>query len=332
MKTACIDSYGVYVPAGRVTGKTISSLFGKGLPGFKTISVPELDEDSLTMGYEAAKACLAKVTKKVDVIILASTSLPFEYKKGSNLLAKMLRIEDAWCIDIGASYLASAEALWLANQLVGGEGVDNVLVVASEHPMANPGEETDFGWGAGAAAFLISKEGFASLNFLTPDYSLESYDMWKLRGEEKLRHRPEMLDDNFAYAMGRLTESIGGKEAYNKYRFVALALNRSRWAKTLTKIGVKAEQLDAVNSSNYLGHLGTACLFLNLALALDQSVGGDKILGIGYAHGNLVGTEVQVTSSPESLRLASVLQNGQEKSLAEYWQAVYDRRLRANGN
>ncbi|MHB8170968.1 MAG: hypothetical protein ACYDG6_05440 [Thermincolia bacterium] len=328
MKKAFLESYGAYVPAGRVTGKTISSLYGKGLPGFKTVSVPELDEDTLTMAYEAAKACLAKVSGKIDGIILATTSLPFEYKKGSSLLAKMLKIKDAWCIDTGASFLASAEALWLASQLVGGGSVGKVLVVTSEHPWPNPGDETDFGWEAGAAAFVVSQQGFAEMSFLIPDYELEAYDFWKLRGEEKARHRPEMLDDNFAVAVGRLVKVMGGKNALEKFRFVAMGLSRFRWIKILAKAGMTPEQLEPVNSATYLGNAGTATFGLNLALALDQSAGGDEILALGYAHGNLVGVEIRVDSPPQGINLTEVIQNGDEKTLADYWQTVYDRRLR----
>ncbi|HWI54864.1 MAG TPA: hypothetical protein VNT57_04185, partial [Desulfobacteria bacterium] len=266
MSKAYLKSYGVYVPAGRLTSKTVASLYEKGLPGFKSTSMPELDEDSLTMAYEASQKCLAQEAVKVDAVILATTSLPFEYKKGSSLLAQMLKIENAMCIDVGASFLASAEALWLAEMIIAG-GKENVLVVTSESTTSEPGEETDFGWGAGAAALLVSNEGVASLNFLSPDYSIEAYDLWKLKGDSKLKFRPEMLDDNFALAMSRLVKGIGGKEALKKYRFAAIGLNRSRWAKALGKTGIAAEQVDPVNCSTYLGHLGAANLGINLALA-----------------------------------------------------------------
>lgn len=331
MSKAYLKSYGIYVPKGRISSKTIASLYGKGLPGFKSSSIPELDEDALTMAYEASIKCLGKDAGKVDAVILATTALPFEYKKGSSLLAQMLKIENVWCIDIGASFMASAEALWLANMLIG-SGLENVLVVTSEHSRPEPGEETDFGWGAGAAAFLISNQGLASLNFLSPDYGIEAYDLWKLRGDAKLKHRPEMLDDNFALAMSRFVNGIGGKEQLKKYRFAAIGLNRSRWGKALGKAGIAAEQLDPVNSSTYLGHLGTAALGINLALAVDQASQGDIILGIGYAHGNLVGLEINLESAPEGSHLLEYIQDGEERSLAEYWQAVYDRRMRGYGN
>jgi len=327
--TAFIEDYGVYVPSGRVTSKTVSSLFGKGLPGFKTVSMPELDEDSLTMGFEAAKDSVAKINGKVDAIILATNSLPFEYKKGSSLLAKMLKIEKAWCLDLGASHLASAEALWLAAQLVDGGKMNRVLVIMSEHPMPQLGEEMDFGWGAGAAAFLVSSQGFAGLNFLDPDYDMEAYDVWKLRGDNKLRFRPETLDDNFKQAMGKFVNSLGGKEALKKYKFMAMSMNRSRWSKVIPGAGITPEQIDSVNCANYLGHVGTATLGINLALAFDQSVSGDTILGIGYAHGNIVSMEIKVDSAPNNLQLADSLQCGIEKNLADYWQAAYNRRLRS---
>jgi len=332
MSNVCLKSYGIYVPRGRIASKTIASLYGKGLPGFKTTSVSELDEDCLTMAYEAAKNCLAKETGKVDAVILATTSLPFEYKKGSSLLAQMLKIEHAWCIDIGASFMASAEALWLAGQMIGGGTLENVLVVASEHSRPEQGEETDFGWGSGAAAFLVSNKGIASLNFLTPDYGIEAFDIWKLRGNAKLKYRPEMLDDNFAVAISRFVKGMGGKDQLKKYRYAAIGLNRSRWAKALNKAGIAAEQIDPVNCSTYLGHLGAATLGINLALAIDQAAQGDLILGIGYAHGNLVGVEISIDSAPERVQLLEFIQNGEERTLAEFWQAVYDRRMRGYGN
>lgn len=331
MSKAYIKGYGIYAPRGRISSKNIISLYGKGLPGFKSASVPEIDEDTLTMAYEAAKKCLAMDNSKVDAIILATTSLPIQYKKGSSLLAQMLKIENSWCIDIGASFMASAEALWLAGKLVG-SGVGNVLVVASEHSRPELGEETDFGWGAGAAAFLISNQGIAGLNFLTPDYSIESYDLWKFRGESKIKFRPEMLDDNFALAMNSLIKAIGGKEELKKYRFAAIGLNRSRWAKALGKSGITNEQVDTVNCSTYLGHLGAATLGINLALSIDQAAKGDVILGVGYAHGNVAGIEISVDSAPDNSQLLEYVQNGEERTLAEYWQAVYDRRMRGYGN
>lgn len=331
MSKAYLKSYGIYVPKGRLSTKTVASLYEKGLPGFKSSSVPELDEDSLTMAFEASQKCLAKEAAKVDAVILATTSLPFEYKKGSSLLAQMLKIENAWCIDIGASFMASVEALWVADMLIAG-GLENVLVVGSEHSRPEPGDETEFGWGAGAAAFLVSNRGLASLNFLAPDYGIEAYDLWKLRGDAKLQFRPEMLDDNFALAISRFVKGIGGKEQLQKYRFAAIGLNRSRWAKALAKTGIAAEQVDPVNCSAYLGHLGTASLGINLALAVDQASQGDLILGIGYAHGNLAVVEVSMESNPEGANLTAYIQDGEERSLADYWKAVYDRRMRGHGN
>lgn len=326
--TAFIAAYGAYTPAGRVGNDVLKCLYKKGLSGVKSLSVAELDEDSLTMGYEAAKGIVRGGQRPVDALILASNTLPFACKKGSSLLGKMLRLDGTTrYYDMGAGFLAAAEALWMAFQLVEGGSLESVLVVASEHSLYRPGEELDMAWGAGAAAFLVAREGFARLESVRSDYEVESYDFWALRGESIARYRPEMLDDNFDKAIGRLVEKLGGRESLSCYRYIPIQMMRSRWGKALGKKGIKPEQVEPVNCLPHVGNLGTAAFGVNLALAFEQSAAGDRILAVGYSQGNTLGLDLVIEGKHEDSNLKEMIAGGVQMDLADYWQTVFQRRF-----
>lgn len=325
---AFIANYGVYVPRGRVGSEVFKTIYGKGLPGARAVSMAEIDEDSLTMGYEAVKRIIP--AGGIDGLILASNSLPFGGKKGSSLLGKMLRLSPSVpCYDLAGGPLAAAEALLLAAELVGGGSRRCVAVVAAEHPRYYPGEEVEMAWGDGAAAFVISADGFASIDDVMADYEVESYDLWTLPGEEQRRYRPEMLDDNFDRAMERLVAARGGTEKLDGYRFTALQINRHRWTRSLGKRGIQKEQWEPVSALSLVGNLGSATFGVNLALALERAVQGDRILAVGYGHGNTVSFSLTIKGDPSRHEVQKQLEMDMPVDLATYWRTVFQRRFGA---
>ncbi|MDQ0287030.1 3-hydroxy-3-methylglutaryl CoA synthase [Desulfofundulus luciae] len=328
MAGAFVADYGVYIPRGRVSGDILKSLYGKSPAGVKGIAMAEMDEDSLTMAYEAAKGIVER--NRVGGVILACNSLPFTHKKGSSLLGKMLRLDSSLpCWDLAGGPLAAAEALSLAVNLVEGGSSEGILVVCAEHPRYRPGEEVEMAWGAGAAAFMVAPRGFARVEDIVADYEIESYDLWSLRGEEVLRYRPEMLDDNFDRALSRLLTTRGGTENLGGYRYVPLQLNRFRWTRVLARRGIKNDQWEPVNSLSAVGNLGSATFAVNLAMAFEQAAEGDRILAVGYGHGNTVSVSLSLTADPPPCGVREKMAAAMPVDLATYWKTIFQRRFGA---
>ncbi len=111
------------------------------------------------------------------------------------------------------------------------------------------------------------------------------------------------------------------------YRYIPIQLMRSRWGKALGKKGIKPEQVDPVNCLPHVGNLGTAAFALNLALALEQGAAGDRILAVGYSHGNILGLDLVIEGKHEGSNLKEMIAGGVQVDLANYWQTVFQRRF-----
>ena len=73
---AGIISYGAYVPLYRLSREILAQVWGSKGKGEKAVA--NADEDSLTLGVEAARDCLKGFDKsKVDALYFATTTAPY---------------------------------------------------------------------------------------------------------------------------------------------------------------------------------------------------------------------------------------------------------------
>lgn len=129
---ADILRYGAYLPRYRAPLKEIQSFFGRpGRPRSKALCTPALDEDTLTMAYEASVAALAGA-EAPGVVITVSQSPPFGLRKLSATLARTLGLDGVLPIDVGGHSGSLLDALEIAGALAG-EGNPPALVVAADH-------------------------------------------------------------------------------------------------------------------------------------------------------------------------------------------------------
>src|SRR6056297_657830 len=82
-----ITSYGAYIPRTRLPFSVIGGRPPK--EGGPERSVAWNDEDAITLGVSAAIHCLAGIDRsQVDLLIFASTTLPFQEKQAAALVAR----------------------------------------------------------------------------------------------------------------------------------------------------------------------------------------------------------------------------------------------------
>ncbi len=102
------------------------------MPGERAIA--GYDEDSLTMGVEAALDCTREVAKEsIDGLFFASTSSPYKEKQSAATIAMVLGLKpDTVTMDFGGSLRSGTNALRAALEMVRSGSAKNILVVASE--------------------------------------------------------------------------------------------------------------------------------------------------------------------------------------------------------
>jgi len=299
--------YGAYLPQYRAPLGEIQAFEGRpGRPRAKALATPGLDEDALTMAWQAASEALTGADAPAAVVSLTH-SAPFGFRKMSQTLARALELPDnVACYDISGHPGSLLDALELASH-VAGNAAASVLVVASDHVVAYDDRVCDLLSAGGAAAFLVGASGgFATLGAVSRD-GREVYDIWRLGTEPEARYRLEVLFDAYAQAargalagLERLTERPTGK-----YAAVCASQPHPQTLRALGRAGVTEAQLSGTSFVSEIGNLGSASVGLALALGLDGARKGQHLAVFGYGGGEGIAQAIEITKAPPKIGAAS---------------------------
>jgi len=316
--TAEIIRYGAYLPRYRAPLGEIQRFYGRpGRPRAKALATPALDEDPLTMAYEAAVAAL-EGAEAPGTLIAVSQSPPFGLRKLSATLARALGLEGVVPLDVGGSPAAALDAMQLAGAL-SAEGPP-ALVVVADHLVSHEDRVADTLSAGGAAAFLIGASGgFARLG-PQARAGREVYDIWRLGTEPEPRYRLEVLFDAYgATSAEALAGRVAARERPTSANAAVCASQPHPQAlRALGRAGVGAEQLEGTSFVGEIGNLGAASVGLALALGLDRASPGDHLLALGYGAGEAIAQDIEVVSDPPAIGAASQIA-GEAIDLSTYY-------------
>lgn len=321
---ANIAAYGAYVPTSRAPLGEIQAFEGRpGRPRSKALATPALDEDVLTMAWEAATQAIAGGATPATLITVTHSS-PFGMRKLSRTLVRTLdAIDDpeaVACYDLAGHPGSLLDAFQLASSLAA-SGNGPVLVVVADHVVAYEDRVCDMLSAGGAAAFLITEDGgFATLG-ATARESKEIYDVWRLGTEPEVRYRMEVLFDGYLTtqkgALAKLEQATGN--AASSYGRVAVSQPHPQTVRGLGKLGFTDEAQAGTVFVGDLGNMGAASLGVSLALALDGAQAGQTVLAFGYGAGEGIAQEITVTSAPTASGIADLIAQGAPISLGTYY-------------
>lgn len=149
---------GAYLPRSRLQRPVVYAANAWFAPGLKGLAkgeraIANWDEDSITMGVEAARDCLgARDRAGVARLVLASSSLPFDDRLNAGVVANALMLpSNLRALDFAGSQRAGSSAL--IDALDGGAAP--TLVVAADARKAKAGSTQEMHYGDGAAAVLV---------------------------------------------------------------------------------------------------------------------------------------------------------------------------------
>src|SRR5207253_2578126 len=186
-------SYGVYVPYWRLDCQRIGEAlgtFGKG-----TRAVASYDEDTTTMGVEAARACLAAAPEGVRVgqLLFATADPAYLDKTNATAIHAALDLDAAApAFDMVGSVNSASGAMAAANF-----APMPTLVVLSDLRTGLPGGADESGGGDGAAAFLYAPDQPALLEFLGwGAATAEFLDRWRQPGDDHSRMWEERFGEH----------------------------------------------------------------------------------------------------------------------------------------
>jgi hydroxymethylglutaryl-CoA synthase len=279
-----IISYGAYVPYWRLSRAAIGDTLGSG-GGRGTRSVASYDEDTTSMGVEAARIALRNAPDGVQPadVWFATTVPGYVDKTNANAIHAALALPaTAGAYDLGASVRSSVAACTAAAN-------GNGLAVLSDVRTGLPGGADEANGGDAAVAFLFG-EGDAVLAETIGGGTAtgEFLDRWRVPGDAYSRQWEERFGE-FAYlplAEAAVTDALKSAGlAANDVDHVIVTGLHGRAVKAAAKaIGARPEAL-ADDLSAHVGNPGVAQAGLVLADVLDRAEPDQTILVVQLADG-----------------------------------------------
>ncbi|HJO24457.1 MAG: zinc ribbon domain-containing protein [Myxococcota bacterium] len=286
---AGIVSYAAYIPPTRLALASIGGREAK--EGGPEKAVAWNDEDAVTMAVSAAVNCLRGFDReKVDGVMFACTSHPFEEKQGAALLARALDLPRAVrTADFSGSLRAGTSALRAAVDAVAAGTARRVLVVASDCRMGAPGSGLEMNFGDGAVAFLLGTSDAVATLDACHAVADEIVDVWRTAGDPFVHSWEDRFVIQEGYVPG-IVEGVRGLLAEAGLRaseFAKVALyapDKRSHGSAVRKLELASEQVQDPLFGR-LGNTGCSFALLQLAHALEDAKPGDRLLVASYGDG-----------------------------------------------
>lgn len=281
---AGIISYGAYIPIYRLSREEIGKVWGLG-GGKGEKAIANYDEDSLTMGVEAAIDCLEGFDRhNVGGLYFASTTSPYMEKQSASIIAAVLDLrKDIITADFTNSLRAGTTAFSMAIDTVKAHSAKNILVVAADCRLPAPNSEFEPIFGDGATAFLIGDSGVAVNVEESYNTTSEFMDVWRTHNDIY----PRTWEDRFVLTHGYLeimentTLSLMRKHDFKPEVFAKVIFSapdaRSHSA-IVRKLGFNHQDQVQDPMFNVVGNTGTAFGSMMLASAIEEARKGERIL------------------------------------------------------
>ncbi len=206
-----------YVPYRRLQRAEIAAFFGSG-GGRGTRSVASFDEDTTSMGVEAARLALRTTDVSPETLLFATADPAYLEKTNATTIHAALRLaSDVSAFDVGGAARSGVGALVFALRADG-----PTLVVSSDTRSGLPTSVDEAGCGDGAAALVIGDgPNVIATHIGGASRTREFIDRWRTPGDS----RPRQWEERF------------GEVEY-------LRLADEAWREALKRAELEAEQVD----------------------------------------------------------------------------------------
>ena len=195
-----IVGWGSYIPLNRLPLDEITRVWGfqPEMPSSLNVrekAVAGRDEDSVTMGWEAARNALRRAgidPSLIGAVWFGTESKPYAVKPSATILAEALGITPVtMASDMEFACRAASEALRISLAAVSSGLVRYALVIGSDTAQANPGDVLEYTAASAATALIVGPGSEAaaviedSYTYVTdtPDFWRRAHQPYPLHGE-----------------------------------------------------------------------------------------------------------------------------------------------------
>jgi hydroxymethylglutaryl-CoA synthase len=280
-----IQSYSAYIPYRRLERKDVAAFFG-GASGKGQRAVASFDEDTTTMGFEAARLALRSVGGAEPDALWFSTAEPaYLEKSNASTIHAALRLDaSATALDLSGSVRSGAGALVAALR-----STDQVLVTVAGLRGGLPTSSDESDGGDGAAAILVGDDSTAPViaEYLGGASETEEFvDRWRTPGAATTRRWEERFGETVYVPLAERAYNAALKVCElnpDQVDITVVTGNNARGVRAASnRLGAKAL---ADNLASAVGNTGAAQFAVTLASVLDKAGPGQTIAVVALADG-----------------------------------------------
>lgn len=293
-----IVSYGVYIPRFRIRTDEIARVWGGGDDISQSLrvfekSVPDLDEDAVTIAVEAARNALNRADvdpTRIGAIYTGSESHPYAVKSTGTIVGQAICTSSSFtAADFEFACKAGTAAIQACLGLVTSNLIDLGLAIGTDVSQGAPGDMLEYTAAAGGAAYLIGSrdlaaeiEGFYSFTTDTPDF-------WRREGMPYPEHSGRFTGEpayfkHVTSAARGLMERMGTKPGDYDYA-VFHQPNGKFPVRVARMLGFDKKQIEPGLIVPMIGNTYSASCLIGLAATLDIARPDDRIFVTSFGSG-----------------------------------------------
>jgi hydroxymethylglutaryl-CoA synthase len=294
-----IVGYGVYVPRFRIKVDDIARVWGQ--PG-KVVSsslgvfeksVPDMDEDTITISVEAARNAM-KMSQvnpaDIQAIYVGSESHPYAVKPSATILSEAIGASPVTtAADLEFACKAGTAGVQMCYGLVKSDTIKLGLAIGADCSQGQPSDALEYTASAGACAVLIGKEKPLATIDHTESFTTDTPDFWRREGATYPSHGGRFTGvpayfKHIVSAAKNIMESTGTTP--DDYDYVVFHEPNAKFPlSTAKKLGFPKEKVEPGLAVRYIGNTYSASSMIGLAAVLDIAKPGEKILLVSYGSG-----------------------------------------------
>ena len=290
-----IYGYGAYVPRYLIENSVIANVWGKLSMPIKSKSFPSIDEDSLTIAYEAARIAIESSNaprEKIRAIYIGSESKPYAVKPSGTVLVDALGLNNkVLSADFEFACKAGTEAIQAVSGLVSSGMIDMGLAIGTDTSQGRPSDELEYTAAAGGAAFIISRvsEGVIAEIEASHSYVSDTPDFWRRSGEKYPMHLYRFTGEpayfhHIMSSVNQFFDEYGYRQSDFKY-VIFHQPNAKFPQRVAKKLGFSKEQLMPGLLSPVIGNTYSGATLVGLSAVLDIASPEDKVFLASFGSG-----------------------------------------------
>jgi len=294
-----IVSYGAYIPRFRIRVEEIAKVWGanpnsiiEGLMVYEK-SVPDLDEDTITIAVEAARHAINRAgidPQEIGALYTGSESHPYAVKPSSTVVAEAIGATPNLTVaDFEFACKAGTAAIQTCMGMVDSGMIKLGMAIGADVSQGAPGDALEYTAAAGGVAYVIGKKDLVANIESTYSFTTDTPDFWRREGMPYPEHGGRFTGEpgyfkHVASAAQGLMNKMGTKPS--DYDYAIFHQPNGKFPIRVAKmLGFNSEQIKPGLVVTRLGNTYSGSCMMGLAATLDIAKAGDRIFMTSFGSG-----------------------------------------------